>query len=167
MTSPETQPEKWWSIYTPYDIANRRDFIEKGDTERVNDIDTYIDYINNDMLSGYAIKTVLYRKDMYEMPESINANGTRVYLQNEAGEFELLGITAVGGEFFGQRIEVVDEEPILMRDRDLQGEFTRLGVSIKESAKIVPDKRNLENDHARRLFHQLRWINSSTPKPLV
>lgn len=159
--SAEQQPiaeQKWWTVNAPYDILRRRELLEQGDTVRLADVDTYISYINEDMQSGYVVKTAIYQRDGFVLPEDVQEEATRIYLQLEDDSFEQIGVTVEGGAFYGQRIELLDEEPILIQCRELDGELTRLGVSLSESARIISDKRCRDSAYVRRMFHKLRWL---------
>lgn len=159
--SAEQQPiveQKWWTVDAPYDILRRRELVEQGDTARLADVDTYISYINEDMESGYVVKTLIYQRDGYVLPEDVQGSGTRVYLQHEDGSFEQIGVTVEGGAFYGQRIELLDDEPILVQYRELDGELTRLGVSLSESARIISDEKCRDSSYVRKMFYRLRWL---------
>lgn len=164
MASPEQQQaasqEKWWTINAPIDLVRRRELVKAGETARLADVDTYISYINEDMAEGYVVKSYIYQPDAYEMEDEPETNGTRVYLQHDDGELELLGVTDMGGAFYGHKIELLDDEPILVQYRELDGELTRLGISLNEPAKIISDKQSKNSFYVTRMFRKLRWLNN-------
>lgn len=163
MTTPEqstTKQEKWWTVNAPVDLVRRRQLVEAGDSARLADVDTYIAYINEDMDEGYVVKSYIRQRDSYEMEEDAEPNGTRVYLQRDDGELELLGTTDMGGAFYGHKIELLNDEPILVQYRELDGELTRLGISLSEPAKIISDEASKNSFYVTRMFRKLRWLNS-------
>lgn len=133
MHSPEknnSSREKWWSYDTPYDIVRRRELAMHGETQRVQDIDDYISYINEDMDNGYKISTRLDERTDRVLAYN-KSNGTRVYKVNESGIYEPLCHISMVGVFYGNKIMLDDEDPVVINSE------VGLGVSPAEYVRFV------------------------------
>lgn len=162
--SAEQQPiaeQKWWTIDAPFNIVRRRELVEQGDSAALADVDEYIAYINEDMESDYVVKSAIYQKDGWEINDDVEEKSTKVYLQHADGEFDLLGTTGIGGAFYGHKIELLDEQPILVYHHVIDGELTRLGISLHGPTKLVSiEKLNRNGHYITTMFRRLRWLNN-------
>lgn len=159
--NPAPTEEKWWTTDAPINIVRRHELVERGDTVRLADVDTLIAFINEDMDDGYMIKTFIYQREGWtDGDDDVQENGTRVYQKRDDSEFDLLGVTGMSGVFYGDKIELIDEQPILVRYREVNGEMIGVGISLTEAVKIVSDENIKNNIYINHTFNRLRRIGN-------
>lgn len=111
--SKSNRNEQWWSYDTPYDIVNRRGLVEGGDEEKVQAIDTYISYINNEMSDSYMIATRFDHRNNKEL-KKVRSKGTRVYKLNQRGYYVPQGYVSMSATFYGDKVILDREDPIVI-----------------------------------------------------
>lgn len=144
--------ERWWSYDTPYDIVHRRELVEKDETRRVQDIDNYIAFINEDMADNFKAITYIDERTDRAL-RHYQSNGTRVYRRNIDGLYEPHAYITSMGRFFADEA-IVDGEDVVLLNHELG-----IGVTPFESVKLIninPDSIDSYKYHRRhKLFGDL------------
>jgi hypothetical protein len=161
--STEREAEKSWSYDTPYDIASRRQLVEKDEWRRVQDIDSFIAFVNEDMTERYSVVTLM--DSGKDSPLGLLCEGTRVYRPNDQGQYEHhASIIFKDGrppneKFYGDKMFIVDEDVVLVNSE------AGIGISIKDYAKLVSGNR-LHN-FQERLLGVLNSLNKDERRLVI
>jgi hypothetical protein len=122
--------EKWWTYDTPYDIVWRRELLDAGDARRVEDIDAYIAFINEEMSSRYMVATRFREKGGKNFQRD-PSNWTHIFKRNPEGIYEPYCTVAMAGQFYGEKIFLADDTPVVVNQE------VGLGVTPSESVRFT------------------------------
>jgi hypothetical protein len=134
------ETDKTWTYDTPYDVVQRRKTIKRfgASSLRAAHVDAYINYINNEMESGYVIATYIDVDRRFVKNGSMTKNsGTQIYRPNEQGKYDRYAHYVVDGAdtmFFGNKI-ILDRQDVVVLNTEVE-----LGISPTRSIKMMPVK---------------------------
>lgn len=130
MLSPEhvrNNQEQWWSYDTPYDIVRRAELVRSNDTKKVQDIDAYIAYINEEMSDSYMVATRFDERTKKKLKEQ-KSKGTCVYARNKRGFYEPQGHVSMVATFYGDKVLLDGDNPVVIN--------TDVGLGITPSSHV-------------------------------
>jgi hypothetical protein len=127
---PNNKNERWWSYATKHDVINRAQIVaaEGADSPRVIDIDSFADFVNNEMGDNYIAITQM-DDDADAAEDDQNYRGSFVYRPNDAGEYERHSSIITRGRFIGNKIMFIDDKTIVIN--------THADIGISASEYIV------------------------------
>lgn len=130
MLSPESiqkNQERWWSYDTPYDIINRRELVRNKEKQKVQDIDAYITYVNEEMADSYLVATRFDERSKKTLKQH-KSKGTRVYKVNRQGYYVPHGHVSMAATFYGDKITLDGHDPVVIN--------SELGLGITPSEYV-------------------------------
>lgn len=116
------ETDKAWTYHTWYDLAVRSKILAEhgADSQRFQDIENYIDYINNDMPDNYRVSTQVTEPRAYPAYASAVSRGIySAYLlrPDESGRFVPYRTVSRIVKFLGDKVTVQDDNVYIVNTK--------------------------------------------------
>ncbi|USN96127.1 MAG: hypothetical protein H6797_03550 [Candidatus Nomurabacteria bacterium] len=107
--------ENAWTYDTPYDLARRREILENDgrDSRRFQDMENYIDYVNNNMPDDYMVATTVVKLIEYDPYSTRVKPPTKLawlYRPDENGVFTQYKCVSNLASFVGDKLDLQDDD---------------------------------------------------------